>query len=100
MHIFIHIYMHIYIYTYIQVRQELQEREQLAWENMQVRILERQEVLRRRQEEVKRRTDARAEQLLELEAHQKQYINRLREIKGDNDVYYYKQMERRARSQV
>jgi hypothetical protein len=30
--------------------------------------------------------------LVELEAHQRQYINRLRELKGENDVYYYKQV--------
>ena len=55
--------------------------------------------MRKKKEEAQRRAAERAEQLLEMEEHQKQYLNRLREIKGDNSVYYYKQMERRARSQ-
>ena len=35
----------------------------------------------------------------EMLAHEKRYVSKMREIVGASDVYLYKQMERRARSQ-
>ena len=86
------------------VRLELEMREKQAREQMQVRMLERQAAAREKKEAVERRARDRQAILLAGKEHEKQFVERLREIKavtdatGDGQVYLYKQMERRARS--
>ena len=86
------------------VRLELELREKQAREQMQVRMLERQAAAREKKEAVERRARDRQAILLAGKEHEKQFVERLREIKavaddtGDGQVYLYKQMERRARS--
>jgi hypothetical protein len=51
--------------------------ERLARENMQIRVLERQDAARRKKEEVERRAAERAEIMEEMKRHQKQVLPRV-----------------------